>query len=1387
LALEARALYLAGIDAAEDGAFSDRRRVQTLGAAKRMKRAETASPTRLPEMPSPSTPALARPLASEPSTIWSALAALHRAAGDDAWYRLSLREGPLADDSATRDAVAAQLRGDARRAGDAYDALLAGSDAGSDAPARALWTRERLRCSQRLGEWDDALEDVEHIAGAAPWTVARLRPASDADERALPGAAAGGGALAAAVRATLRVASSLDDPAERAALVAKNLAPILADRRASPGSSGGFVAEELGVELALLRALDGAEDSAATHVADVRRTFRLAWVRSHPRAVLTRRVLLQPLQCATELEEMLDAARFARARRDASSPSDALRAFEETLERWRRRWPSDALDPPEVWERVAFARRAARDAFERAAPGTVARSAEFAVLGARDEMPALLRVAKGLTRAGERASAMATLVAAKDALGAKGDGVTARESWAVQKAVVKLRLAEAAERHGGPSGGAGAGGASSSSIDAKLEKTLDGMLRVVARGTLDAYPECAAEAEACVGRLAAELAGRTREGSRLQAIAREHFQRAVAVASSGGAGGADRTNTNTNTNAARSAAKASLRFAAFLDDELASREAAEARRGAASEPPRGGVFAADAGMLVRHALLALVGGGGRGALAKARHLIPRVLALLRGDALESKPTTGSTSGTSPSLEFAALAGRVPSWLFLEWTPQMISLLDAPGAGGDAVLEPLEALAAAYPSAVHADFHLSRRGFSKIGTNRSAKKLDATLVSPARDAFVRAVDLLDFPLQRLAWHRARIKLIAARAVDAERGGGGGGDVDAEMFSAAEALLGDVAAPDEPRLGNLNRRFAQMARAPLTKALGGGAGARPSNAHEWMPRALADAERTLAKRWSDAAGRSEALPRQRLAQFSQWFGSLETGSAGFATDLERRSFRDGPVEVPGQYDSLAGPPDAAAHATVVGFEPEADVFASKQRPKKITLRGSDGREYPFVAKGSEDLRQDDRIERLFRAMDALLLAHPESRRAGLKLRTFHVAPLTERVGLLEFVRDATPLLDAVGGRGKAGDALIAEHQAWIRAQALAKEDGADGRGGGGMLRRRRSGAGSAETNAKSGSTTAAHFLEAVARTPRADAKRALERLERRAALDAHPAAALALAPPRPALREALLRAAGSPESFLTARRAYAASLAASSACGWVAGVGDRHPQNILVDLADGSLVHIDFGYAFGTAVAALPIPELAPFRLTAATLGPLAPADAEAALANDMAAAMRAMRRGATLLRGVMDVFLREPLIDWQREARQVRVKAGRAADEREVSAAPAGEDEYVELKIQHAWAKLELGNPCAVTLAQCAPKHEGRAHWDGLRDAVMGGGASEEEERKEEEEEGRERPPARRASARRGASARETCDSVEEQVACLLELATDPLVLATAWSGWRPWL
>lgn len=45
----------------------------------------------------------------------------------------------------------------------------------------------------------------------------------------------------------------------------------------------------------------------------------------------------------------------------------------------------------------------------------------------------------------------------------------------------------------------------------------------------------------------------------------------------------------------------------------------------------------------------------------------------------------------------------------------------------------------------------------------------------------------------------------------------------------------------------------------------------------------------------------------------------------------------------------------------------------------------------------------------------------------------------------------------------------------------------------------------------------------------------------------------------------------------RGTYTASLAAVSMAGYVAGVGDRHTDNFLVDLNSGALVPIDFGQA------------------------------------------------------------------------------------------------------------------------------------------------------------------------------------------------------------------
>ena len=46
-------------------------------------------------------------------------------------------------------------------------------------------------------------------------------------------------------------------------------------------------------------------------------------------------------------------------------------------------------------------------------------------------------------------------------------------------------------------------------------------------------------------------------------------------------------------------------------------------------------------------------------------------------------------------------------------------------------------------------------------------------------------------------------------------------------------------------------------------------------------------------------------------------------------------------------------------IAGFKDEIKVFSSLRRPIKITMIGDDGKDYDFLIKNGEDLRQDQRI--------------------------------------------------------------------------------------------------------------------------------------------------------------------------------------------------------------------------------------------------------------------------------------------------------------------------------------------------------------------------------------------------------------------------------------------
>lgn len=75
---------------------------------------------------------------------------------------------------------------------------------------------------------------------------------------------------------------------------------------------------------------------------------------------------------------------------------------------------------------------------------------------------------------------------------------------------------------------------------------------------------------------------------------------------------------------------------------------------------------------------------------------------------------------------------------------------------------------------------------------------------------------------------------------------------------------------------------------------------------------------------------------------------------------------------------------SYVKIESFIPDVQVITSKQRPRKITVRGSDGNDYLFLLKGHEDLRQDERVMQLFGLVNALLARDRQTKRLDLNIQ-------------------------------------------------------------------------------------------------------------------------------------------------------------------------------------------------------------------------------------------------------------------------------------------------------------------------------------------------------------------------------------------------------------------
>ncbi|EYE96697.1 phosphatidylinositol 3-kinase tor2 [Aspergillus ruber CBS 135680] len=311
----------------------------------------------------------------------------------------------------------------------------------------------------------------------------------------------------------------------------------------------------------------------------------------------------------------------------------------------------------------------------------------------------------------------------------------------------------------------------------------------------------------------------------------------------------------------------------------------------------------------------------------------------------------------------------------------------------------------------------------------------------------------------------------------------------------------------------------------------------------------------------------------------------------------------LAVPGTYQS--GRPIIR----IISLDPILHVLQTKKRPRRMTLNGSDGSSYMYLLKGHEDIRQDERVMQLFGLVNTLLDNDGESFKRHLSVQRFPAIPLSQSSGLLGWVSNSDTLHTLIKEYRESRRILLnIEHR--IMLQMAPDYDNLT------LMQK------------------VEVFGYAMDNTTGKDLYRVLWLKSR------------------------------SSEAWLERRMNYTRSLGVMSMVGYILGLGDRHPSNLLLDRITGKVVHIDFGDCFEVAMHREKYPERVPFRLTRMLTFAMEVSNIEGSYRITCEAVMRVLRENKDSLMAVLEAFIHDPLINWRLGVREEPDRIPYAAERRQ---------------------------------------------------------------------------------------------------------------------------
>eukprot|EP00262_Sarcandra_glabra_P013512 TRINITY_DN3761_c0_g3_i1.p1 TRINITY_DN3761_c0_g3~~TRINITY_DN3761_c0_g3_i1.p1 ORF type:complete len:827 (+),score=138.38 TRINITY_DN3761_c0_g3_i1:92-2482(+) len=293
----------------------------------------------------------------------------------------------------------------------------------------------------------------------------------------------------------------------------------------------------------------------------------------------------------------------------------------------------------------------------------------------------------------------------------------------------------------------------------------------------------------------------------------------------------------------------------------------------------------------------------------------------------------------------------------------------------------------------------------------------------------------------------------------------------------------------------------------------------------------------------------------------------------------------LAVPGTYNAVQ------PAVTIASFAPQLVVITSKQRPRKLTIHGSDGEDYAFLLKGHEDLRQDERVMQLFGLVNTLLENSRKTQEKDLSIQRYAVIPLSPNSGLIGWVPDCDTLHHLIREYRDARKIFLNQEHRLMLAFApdydhlplIAKVE---------------------------------VFEHALQNTEGNDLGRVLWLKSRTS------------------------------EIWLDRRTNYTRSLAVMSMVGYLLGLGDRHPSNLMLHRYSGKILHIDFGDCFEASMNREKFPEKVPFRLTRMLVKAMEVSGIEGNFRSTCENVMQVLRTNKDSVMAMMEAFVHDPLINWR---------------------------------------------------------------------------------------------------------------------------------------------